>query len=68
MRDRTPPWRRVSYDQYLIAVAMTLARRHRPAWSWRKWAWVCRCGVDLPCRNRHRIPINRGHWPEQEEQ
>ncbi|MFF4809868.1 hypothetical protein ACFY03_16810 [Micromonospora chersina] len=66
MRDNTPPWRRVSYDQYLSAVAMTLARRHRPAWSWRKWKWTCRCGADLPCRNRHRIPINRDHWPGQD--
>ncbi|WP_245670090.1 hypothetical protein [Micromonospora mirobrigensis] len=56
----------MSYDQYLIAVAMTLARRHRPVWSWRRWRWVCRCGVDLPCRNRHRIPIGSAHWPEQE--
>ncbi|RKN32271.1 hypothetical protein D7044_13485 [Micromonospora musae] len=68
MRDGPPPWRRVSYDQYVTAVAMTLAQRHRPAWSWRNWAWICRCGVDLPCRNRHRIPINRGHWPTQEGQ
>lgn len=68
MRDRTPPGRRVSYDQYLIAVAMTLARRHRPAWSWRKRRWLCRCGAELPCRNRHRIPINRRHWPAKEEQ
>lgn len=68
MRERTPPWRRVTYDQYVIAAALTLARRHRPKWSWRKWRWVCRCGADLPCRNRHRVPINRGHWPPQEDQ
>lgn len=68
MGDRTPSWRRVTYDQYLIAVAMTLARRHRPAWSWQRWNWVCRCGAELPCHSRHRIPINRGHWPAEEEQ
>jgi hypothetical protein len=53
-------------EEYLIAVALTLARRHRPVWSWRKWRRVCRCGLDLPCRARHRIPINRGHWPGEE--
>lgn len=64
----TPAARRLPYEGYLLAVASTLARRHRPAWSWRKWRWVCRCGADLPCRNRHRVPINRGHWPSQEDQ
>ncbi|MCG5462379.1 hypothetical protein [Micromonospora sp. NPDC049645] len=58
----------MTYDQYLIAVAMTLARRHRPAWSWPKWRWTCRCGAELPCRSRHRIPIKRTHWPAEEEQ
>ena len=48
-------------------MALTLARRHRPAWSWRRWRWVCRCGADLPCHSRHRIPINRGHWPDQDD-
>lgn len=67
MRDKTPRWRRVSYDQYLIAVAMTLARRHRPVWLWRKWKWTCRCSADLPCHSRHVIPINRGHWPTQDD-
>lgn len=56
--------RRVSYDAYLSAAALTLARRHRPVWCWRRWTRVCRCGADLPCRSRHRIPINRGHWPQ----
>ncbi|MFV2012421.1 MULTISPECIES: hypothetical protein [unclassified Micromonospora] len=54
---------RVSYEAYVVAVARTLARRHRPVWSWSKWQQVCRCGAALPCRARHRIPINRGHWP-----
>ncbi len=59
---------RVSYDEYLLAVALTLAPRHRPVWSWRKWRRICRCGADLPCHARHRIPINRGHWPGEETQ
>ncbi|MEV1075741.1 hypothetical protein [Micromonospora parva] len=56
--------RRVSYDEYLSATALTFARRHRPLWSWQLWRRVCRCGADLPCRGRHRIPISRGHWPQ----
>ena len=60
--------RRVSYDEYLFATALTLARRHRPVWSWRLWRRICRCGSDLPCHARHRIPINRGHWPSEGEQ
>ena len=59
---------RVTYDEYLSAVAMTLARRHRPVWSWTRWRYVCRCGSELPCRTRHTVPINRGHWPTEEEQ
>lgn len=59
--------RRVPYDEYLIAAALTLARRHRPVWCWRRWRRVCRCGAELPCRSRHRIPINRRHWPTEEE-
>lgn len=58
--------RHVSYDAYLLAVALTLTRRHRPVWSWRHWRRICRCGGDLPCRSRHRIPISRGHWPSQD--
>ncbi|SCG55032.1 hypothetical protein GA0074704_3116 [Micromonospora siamensis] len=54
---------RVMYDAFLLAVALTLARRHRPVWSWRRWRRVCRCGADLPCHVRHRLPIGRGHWP-----
>lgn len=60
--------KRVPYDAYLLAVAMTLARRHRPVWSWQRWRWICRCGADLPCRARHRIPIRRGHWPGEEQE
>jgi hypothetical protein len=60
------PMRRASYDDYVLAVALTLARRHRPVWSWRHWRRICRCGADLPCSSRHLIPINRGHWPSQE--
>ncbi len=56
--------RRVSYDAYLSAAALTFARRHRPVWCWRRWRRVCRCGAELPCHARHRIPINRGHWPQ----
>ena len=56
--------RRISYDVYLSAAALTFARRHRPVWCWRRWRRVCRCGADLPCHSRHRIPINRGHWPQ----
>ncbi|MFG2054514.1 hypothetical protein ACGFI9_10805 [Micromonospora sp. NPDC048930] len=62
------PSARVSYEEYLLAVALTLARRHRPVWCWRRWRRVCRCGADLPCHARHRIPINRGHWPGEDEQ
>ncbi|MER5458116.1 hypothetical protein ABT008_25415 [Micromonospora sp. NPDC002389] len=52
----------VSYEKYVLLTALTLAQRHRPVWSWRKWRMVCRCGSSLPCRARHRVPINRGHW------
>lgn len=55
--------RRVPYDAYVLAVALTLARRHRSVWCWRRWRRICRCGGELPCRARHQIPINRGHWP-----
>lgn len=67
--DRVPPGRRrVSYEENLLATTLTFARRHRPVWSWRRWRRTCRCGVDLPCRARHRIPINRGHWPGEDAQ
>ncbi|KXK60840.1 hypothetical protein AWW66_16735 [Micromonospora rosaria] len=59
--------RRVSYDEYVLRVALTLARRHRTVWSWRRWRRVCRCGAELPCRQRHKLPLNRGHWPEPEQ-
>ncbi|TNH27279.1 hypothetical protein FHG89_18340 [Micromonospora orduensis] len=55
--------RRVSYAGYLAAVALTLVRRHKPVWSWTRWRNVCGCGNELPCRTRHKIPVNRGHWP-----
>ncbi|TYC23047.1 hypothetical protein FXF52_17815 [Micromonospora sp. MP36] len=54
---------RVSYDEYLLATALTLARRHRPVWFWRNWRHACCCGVELLCRARHRVPVSRGHWP-----
>ncbi|WP_244454447.1 hypothetical protein [Micromonospora echinofusca] len=57
----------MSYEQFLSAVALTLARRHRPVWSWPAWRWVCRCGAELPCRYRHRVPIGRQHWPTEAE-
>ncbi|MCW3842209.1 hypothetical protein ONA70_19110 [Micromonospora yasonensis] len=59
--------RRVSYDDYLLAVALTLARRHRPVWSWQRWRRTCRCGAELPCRAQHRIPMRCGHWPGEEQ-
>jgi hypothetical protein len=59
---------RLRYDEYLAVVAMTLARRHRPVWSWQAWSRVCSCGSELPCRATHKIPIRREHWPSQEEQ
>ncbi|MEH1102623.1 hypothetical protein [Micromonospora sp. CPCC 205561] len=40
---------RVTYDEYLEAVARTLARRHRPVWSWARWRRVpLRRGAALP--------------------
>ncbi|MBW4701009.1 MULTISPECIES: hypothetical protein [unclassified Micromonospora] len=57
---------RVTYVEYLTAVALTLRRRHRPVWSADRRQIVCRCGNDLPCQVRHRVPINRGHWPREE--
>ncbi len=59
------PIRLVSYDEYVLAVGLNLARRHQPVWSWREWRRICRCGSDLPCRIRHRIPVDRGHWPSE---
>lgn len=61
--------RHVTYHEHLAAVALTLRRqhrhrhRHRPAWSSDRKRIVCRCGRELPCSIRHRVPINRGHWP-----
>ncbi len=58
--------RRITYDQFIAAVALTLARRHGPAWNRILKRVTCRCGRDLPCRVRHRLPIKRGHWPGEE--
>ncbi|MBM0277432.1 hypothetical protein [Micromonospora tarensis] len=58
---------RIRYDDYLIAAALTFARRHQPGWSWARWRYVCRCGAELPCRARHRLPISRGHWPGEDQ-
>ncbi|MFI7436244.1 hypothetical protein [Micromonospora haikouensis] len=55
--------RRVSYKEYLLATALTLACRHKPVWSWVRWRYVCACGNELPCRHRHRLPISHRHWP-----
>ncbi|WP_435832352.1 hypothetical protein [Micromonospora parva] len=43
--------RRVSYDEYLSATALTFARRHRPVWSWQLWRRICRCGAGRPGRS-----------------
>ncbi|TBL41933.1 hypothetical protein EYA84_05615 [Verrucosispora sp. SN26_14.1] len=53
----------VSFKECLAGVALTLTRRHRPAWNHILKRVTCRCGRDLPCRVRHRVPINQGHWP-----
>ncbi|SCE88854.1 hypothetical protein GA0070558_11227 [Micromonospora haikouensis] len=63
MRERREVPRSIRYEEYLLAIAQTLTRRHRPMWSWTRWRYVCKCGNELPCRQRHRVPINRGHWP-----
>ncbi|MFI0795013.1 hypothetical protein ACH4OY_20355 [Micromonospora rubida] len=60
--------RTVTFKEYLLVTAMTLARRHRPVWSWIRWRYVCKCGNELPCRHRHRIPISRNNWPGEEGQ
>ncbi|RLP89500.1 hypothetical protein EAD89_15010 [Micromonospora sp. BL4] len=57
---------RIRYDEYLLAAALTLARWHRPVWSWARWRRVCRCGGELTCRGRHRMPISRENWPADE--
>ncbi|SCF40995.1 hypothetical protein GA0070216_11485 [Micromonospora matsumotoense] len=54
---------RVTYEDYLLAAALTLARRHRPTWSWTRWRRVCRCGAELPCRAGRRTLLAPGHWP-----
>ncbi|RFS46567.1 hypothetical protein D0Q02_10765 [Micromonospora craniellae] len=55
--------RQMTYNEFLLAAALTFARRHRPRWNHVLRRVTCRCGRDLPCRVRHRVPINRGHWP-----
>ncbi|MFG3703223.1 hypothetical protein ACGF7U_00575 [Micromonospora sp. NPDC047670] len=37
----------MSYDEYVLAAALTLARLHRPLWSWRHWRRICRQNVTL---------------------
>ncbi|OON28882.1 hypothetical protein BSA16_24285 [Micromonospora sp. Rc5] len=53
----------VRSDEYLLAAALTLARRHRPVWSWIRWRRVCRCGSELPCRAKRRVPTSAGYRP-----
>lgn len=55
--------RHITYDEYVAAVALTFRHRHHPVWSVDRKRIVRRCGTELPCRFRHRVPINRGHWP-----
>ncbi|WFE61961.1 hypothetical protein [Micromonospora sp. WMMD714] len=50
---------RIRQDDYLLAAMLTLARRHRPVWSWRRWRRVCHCGAELPCRAWQRSPVGR---------
>jgi hypothetical protein len=52
----------IRYDEYLVAVAVTLARRHRPIWSRELARTVCRCGSELPCRVRESM-LRRNDWP-----
>ncbi|GGM05282.1 hypothetical protein GCM10012279_23710 [Micromonospora yangpuensis] len=63
-----PKWgpyvsRRISYDEYLAAVALSLARTHTPGWNHILKRVTCRCGRDLPCEGRRPIPISRENWP-----
>ncbi|MEV6801043.1 hypothetical protein AB0M91_22230 [Micromonospora rifamycinica] len=54
---------RIHHDDYLLTAALTFADRHRSVWSWRRWRRVCRCGAELPCRARYRIPASRANRP-----
>jgi hypothetical protein len=56
-------FRQVTYDEYLAAVALSLARTHAPVWNHILRRTTCRCGRDLPCRARRAIPISRANWP-----
>ncbi|WP_320067647.1 hypothetical protein [Micromonospora sp. RTGN7] len=53
----------VRYEEYVVAAALTLARRHKPVRPWIRWRNVCKCGNELPCRDRRRIPISSENWP-----
>ncbi|MFY1701901.1 MULTISPECIES: hypothetical protein [Micromonospora] len=55
---------RITYDEYLAAVALSLARTHAPAWNHILKRTTCRCGRDLPCGGRRPIPIRRENWPQ----
>ncbi|WP_432900036.1 hypothetical protein ACQP1S_25525 [Micromonospora matsumotoense] len=54
---------RIHRDDYLLTAALTLASRHRPVWSWRRWRRVCQCGAELSCRAWHHTPISRASRP-----
>ncbi|RZT80664.1 hypothetical protein EV382_3922 [Micromonospora violae] len=55
--------RAVRFHDCLLSAVMTLAWLHRPTWSCLGRRYVCRCGAELPCRSRHRIPWNQPQWP-----
>jgi hypothetical protein len=52
----------VSFQGYLSAAALALARKHRPVWSTSQRRMTCRCGTDLPCRVRQ-VFTSRDDWP-----
>lgn len=56
----------IRYEEYLLAVGLTLARRHRPVWSHERRRVVCRCGSDMPCRSRRKL-VSRDDWPAHRE-
>jgi hypothetical protein len=37
------------FDVYLAAYHVAVNRNHRRRWSWKRFGWVCRCGLGLPC-------------------
>ncbi|WP_213457391.1 hypothetical protein [Rhizomonospora bruguierae] len=53
----------VSYDEYVLTRARTLARKHRPRFNWITMGVECRCGSRLPCRATLALPIARAGWP-----